>query len=96
MTDILVEAIRTAVRTELAGVETRILEAVRAERETDETLSPAEFAERAGISLCSTYRHLRAGTLPSRRVGRRIMIPASALRPITDDQIAVLAAKARS
>jgi hypothetical protein len=73
----------------------RLLAAVSAAREKDEVLSPAEFARRAGVSTCSVYRGVRSGAIPSRKLGRRIVIPSSALRPVTDDEIERLAEEAR-
>jgi excisionase family DNA binding protein len=39
-------------------------------------LSPEEAAAAIGISLASLYIQLRKGQIPSRRMGRRILIPA--------------------
>jgi len=40
--------------------------------------SPAEFAEMTGLSLTLVYQGLRAGTIPRRVYGRRILIPKDA------------------
>jgi excisionase family DNA binding protein len=37
--------------------------------------SPSEFAEATGLSLTLVYMGLRAGTIPARRYGRRLLIP---------------------
>jgi excisionase family DNA binding protein len=40
-----------------------------------QTYKPAEVAQLLGISLSGVYNHLRAGTIPSRRVGSRWLVP---------------------
>jgi excisionase family DNA binding protein len=40
-----------------------------------QTYTPAQVAQLLGISLSGVYNHLRAGTIPSRRVGARWLIP---------------------
>ena len=39
-------------------------------------VSPAEYAEATGVSLRTVRRRLADGSLPHRRVGRRVLIPA--------------------
>ena len=43
-------------------------------------LSPVEVAEALGIGRSRIYKFLAAGTLPSIRVGRSILIPVEDLR----------------
>jgi len=45
-----------------------------------DAMSPAEAAERLGISLNTVYRHIRNGRLPARRLGRRLLIGRRELR----------------
>jgi excisionase family DNA binding protein len=40
-----------------------------------QTYTPAQVAELLGISLSGVYNHLRAGTIPCRRIGARWLIP---------------------
>jgi excisionase family DNA binding protein len=40
-----------------------------------QTYTPAEVAGLLGISLSGVYNHLRAGTIPSRRIGARWLVP---------------------
>jgi excisionase family DNA binding protein len=43
-------------------------------------LSPQEFSAATGISLTATYQALREGRIPSRRLGRRVLISVDELR----------------
>ncbi len=42
-------------------------------------LKPQEAAKLLGLSRTATYAALRSGDLPSCRIGRRILVPVSAL-----------------
>lgn len=46
------------------------------------TLTVAEAAECLGISRNTAYEAVRRGTVPSIRVGRRILIPTQALESL--------------
>ena len=41
------------------------------------TLSVEETAEALGVSYSLAYRRIKAGDIPSRRVGHRIVVPVS-------------------
>ncbi|MBI3947270.1 MAG: helix-turn-helix domain-containing protein [Armatimonadetes bacterium] len=41
--------------------------------------SPDEFADMSGMSRNHTYTQIREGTIPSIRLGRRILIPREAI-----------------
>ncbi len=42
-------------------------------------LSIEEFAERVGISRTSAYLAAQRGEIPTRRIGRRLIVPVAAL-----------------
>jgi excisionase family DNA binding protein len=44
------------------------------------TLSVSEAAARLGISRSSAYEAVRVGTIPSLKIGRRLLVPVHALR----------------
>jgi len=56
-------------------------------------VSRADAAERLGCSPDTIDRLIAAGELPSRRIGRAVRVLVAP--PVTDDQIAALAAGAR-
>jgi len=53
-----------------------------------------DAARRMGVSEKST-RRVRAGEWPARRDGRKVLVDLSALRPMTDDEVARAAAQLR-
>jgi excisionase family DNA binding protein len=48
-------------------------------------LKPQEAAKALGLSRTATYAALRSGELPSCRIGRRILVPVSALDALLAD-----------
>ncbi|MBN2573566.1 MAG: hypothetical protein JXP73_03300 [Deltaproteobacteria bacterium] len=82
MTDLILDAIREAVRDEIVLMRAE-LSALRAEIATTSArgLSPRDFAKASGLSLATVYRRLKDATLPYRRLGGRIIVSASALEP---------------
>jgi excisionase family DNA binding protein len=48
------------------------------------TISVREAARALGISATTAYQAVDTGTLPSIRLGRRIVIPTAALRRLLD------------
>ena len=46
--------------------------------------SVQEVSRFLGLSRASTYEAVRAGSIPSIKVGRRILVPKSALRELLD------------
>lgn len=52
----------------------RNLRPIRQPTTAPQTYTPAQVADLLGISLSGVYNHLRAGTIPSRRVGARWLI----------------------
>ena len=98
MTDLLMTAIREAVRTELAAALPEMVEGVVkavAAAQSTEKLSVTEWARRNSVSTCTARRKVRDGSLPSVRVGRRVLIPADALPARGAKEIGRLADQAR-
>lgn len=60
--------------------ETLTCEIAQNESEIERFYTVAEVAQRAGFSEQALYAAIRAGQFPALRVGKRIRIPASALR----------------
>ena len=54
-----------------------------------------EAARRMGVSEKTARRRVRAGEWPARRDGRKVLVDLSALRPMTDDEVARAAAQLR-
>jgi excisionase family DNA binding protein len=82
------EAIRAAVAEAIAASEARIIAAVTAairQAQPARLLSVADAAAELGISQCSVRRHVADGTLPSRRVGARVLVDLS--RPASDGDL---------
>jgi hypothetical protein len=98
MTDLLMDAIRAAVRTELATVlDARLGPLAKAMKAATPVrgLSPADFAAQSSLSTCTVRRRIKDGSLPHKRIGSRIVIPADALQPIDDGTVERLAREAR-
>jgi excisionase family DNA binding protein len=57
--------------------------------------SVKEAAEKTGLSEATLRRRIKAGELPSKRVGSRVLIPSDALGPEQDDAVVELAHAAR-
>jgi excisionase family DNA binding protein len=53
---------------------------------TDQFLRVPEFAEALGVQVGTVHRWIRTGALPAIRLGRRILIPADALRRLLERQ----------
>jgi hypothetical protein len=45
-------------------------------------VSPREFSEASSLSMASVYRGIEDGSIPHKRVGRRVVIPVGALRDL--------------
>jgi len=97
VTDLLLDAIRSAVRTELDATLAPVLAALKAAGPPARGLSVDEYATQHGVSPWTVRRRVADRTLPHQRIGRRIIIPADAM-PTTagDDRIDELAARARA
>jgi hypothetical protein len=54
-----------------------------------------EYAEAQHISVSSVRRGIRKGDIPVRRIGRSVRIDLRALRPLSEDEVAVAARAAR-
>ena len=60
------------------------------------TLLPLkEAARRMGVSEKTARRRVRAGEWPSRRDGRKVLVDLSALRPMSEEEVARAAAELR-
>ncbi len=59
-------------------------------------VSVAVASAQLGISPCSVRRHVADGTLPSRRIGGRVLVDLSAAQPAADAEIAQRAREARA
>jgi DNA-directed RNA polymerase specialized sigma24 family protein len=85
VTDALVQAMREAIRAELAVELPRALaplvEALRASQ-APRLVSPAEAAAALGVSIATCRRRIADGTLPSRHLGRRVVCDLSNARPV--------------
>ena len=46
------------------------------------TLSVPEAAQLLGVSRMTAYSAVREGTIPSLRIGRRVLVPRAALDPL--------------
>ena len=100
MTDLLVEAIRAAVRAEIDAALPAHLEplvvALRAAVPA-RGLSVAEYARQHSVSTCTVRRLVSDGSLPCQRLGRRIVIASDAVPTTTEaDRIAALSDAARA
>lgn len=80
MTDLLLDAIRSAVRDELRAQLGPLAEALKAAVPV-RGYSPAEFAKLKGLSTATVYRRLADASLKHRKLGNRVVIPADALDP---------------
>ncbi len=58
-------------------------------------VSIEDAAERLGLSGRTVRRRVRDGSIPVRRVGRRVLVDLGALRPLTGEEIAAEARDAR-
>lgn len=54
-----------------------------------------DAARRMGVSEKTARRRVRAGEWPARRDGRKVLVDLSALRPMTEDEVARAAAQLR-
>ena len=92
------DVIRALVAEAVAASEARIIAAVVAEIRAARPVrlvSVAQAAAELGISACSIRRRIADGSLPSRRLGGRVLVDLSAIQPHSDDEIARLARAAR-
>jgi excisionase family DNA binding protein len=87
------EAVRDELREQLAPVRAS-LEALAA-ASPPALLDVETFAARVDLSPATIRRQAAAGVLPARRVGRKWLIDAAAVRSTTPEHIAELAAEAR-
>jgi hypothetical protein len=74
------EAIRGFIEIAIHAEGNRIIDAVTAairQAQPARLLSVADAAAELGISQCSVRRHVTDGTLPSRRVGARVLVDLS-------------------
>ena len=59
-------------------------------------LTVRQYAQRAGLSMCSIRRHIKDGSLVATKIGGSIRLPASSLRPADPGTVARLAREGRS
>lgn len=100
MTDLLLDAIRAVLRTEIdAALDARlapVVAALRAATPAARGLSPEEWAHQRNVSVWTVRRRIKDGSLPHQRVGKRIVIAADAVTTTAAaDRIAALAREAR-
>jgi excisionase family DNA binding protein len=55
-----------------------------------------EAAQALEVSVSSVRRAIRRGDVPVRRIGRSVRVDLRALRPLSEDEVAVAACTARS
>jgi excisionase family DNA binding protein len=60
-----------------------------------ELLPTPEYCRRVGLSRSSVARGIKSGVIPVVRIGRRVLIDASAIRPTTPEDIARRAREVR-
>lgn len=92
------DAIRAAIRDEVSAVVPGIVAAIR--RELGRVMPPQmvplrEAAQRMGVDPRTVQAAGERGDVKIKRVGRRILVDANSLRPVTDDDVARMAAEAR-
>jgi len=58
--------------------------------------SAEQAAALAGVSVRTIRRRIRAGELPTRKLGRRTLVDLSALRPLEEAEVIRLAREARN
>lgn len=56
--------------------------------DTQVALTVAEAAERLRISQVAAYRQIKAGQIPSVRIGRRLLVPAAWIDQLLEDAVA--------
>ncbi len=97
---VLAAAFHQAVRDELAELRGEV-RALAAQVEHLRRALPAqlvsmrEAADRLGLSLSTVRRMAKHGDLPCRRMGRSVRVDLAVLHPMTDDEVAQAAARAR-
>lgn len=57
-------------------------------QDTQIALTVAEAAQRLRISQVAAYRQIKAGQIPSVRVGRRLLVPAAWIDQLLEDAVA--------
>ncbi len=57
--------------------------------------SVSEAARRLGLSIPTVRRRIKAGELPTVKIGARVLVDLSAIKPVVEEDIAVLAEQAR-
>jgi excisionase family DNA binding protein len=60
------------------------------------TLTVPEIAEALGVSRMSAYAAVRAGVIPSIRIGRRVLVPRLALDQLIETATAALSRQSAS
>jgi hypothetical protein len=98
MTDLFVEAIRAAVRTEIdAALDVRLGPIVKVLKaaQSPRLASVDDTAKFTGKSPCTIRRWEKAGVIKSVRRGGSVLIDLDSLKPVDADQIAELARKVR-
>jgi len=61
----------TEMMLEIRSIKEKVFENTKVEQSVNETMNTTELAEYLGCSQVSIYRHIKNGTLPYFKVGRR-------------------------
>lgn len=56
----------------------------------------SEAARLTGLSMSTVKRRVKDGSIPSRKVGRSVLVDLAALRPLMNEEVARAARRARS
>lgn len=78
---------------ELSAVRTELAELRRSQ--PARLLSVDEAAAELHVSACTVRRRILDSTLPSRRIGSRVLVDMNAMQPASDAKIAAMARQAR-
>ncbi|SRR5712692_8543444 len=95
------ETLSMLLEAKLAPLRTDLRAVAKAIESMQRTLPPVlvpvrEAAQMLGVSEGTVRRHIRDHRLPVRRIGRSVRVDMSALRPLTDEEVAEQAYLART
>jgi excisionase family DNA binding protein len=94
ITAVLRQAVRDELRDELRALAAQVEQLRRCL--PAQLVTMPEAAERLGVSVKTVTRMVKRGDLPHRRLGRSVRVDLAALHPMSDEEVARAAARARS
>jgi excisionase family DNA binding protein len=87
--DVIHDAVKAAVAPMQTQVERLAAEVAALRRAQAPRLATVEeVAEQLGLSVSTVRRHVKDGSIPSRRIGRSIRVDVTALRPLSTEEVA--------